>query len=221
MPEVAQQLAVPDPWQRAGVRRYGFHGLSYEHVVHSLGLRDAPGRVVVAHLGSGASLAALRDGRSVDTTMGLTPAGGLVMSGRSGDLDPGVLTWALRTGIASDADDLDARLDRDAGLRGLSGATGDMRELLAARARGDARAALAIAVFVRSVRKHVGALTAALGGLDRLVFTGGIGEHSAPIRTEVVDGLGHLGPPPVDVVPTDEESVIARHAAAVVLGDAG
>lgn len=217
LPEVAQQLAVPTAWTSGGVRRYGFHGLSYQHVVDSLDLRAGSGRVVVAHLGSGVSLAALGDGCPVDTTMGLTPAGGAVMAGRSGDLDPGVLTWALRTGAVADADALDTMLDRDSGLRGVSGTTGDMRELLAARARGDERATLAVAVFVHSVRKHVGALTTTLGGIDRLVFTGGIGEHSDEIRTEVTAGLAHLGPPPVSVVPTDEEAVIAREAAEVLL----
>jgi len=153
--------------------------------------------------------------------MGLTPAGGVVMAGRSGDLDPGVLTWALRTGAAPDADTLDAMLDRDSGLRGTSGTTGDMRELLAARERGDGRATLAIALFVHSVRKHVGALTATLGGLERLVFTGGIGEHSEEIRGEITAGLVHLGPPTVTIVPTDEESVIAREAAEVLRAHAG
>ena len=217
LPEVAQRLPVPAAWAGAGVCKYGFHGLSYEHVVEALGLRDGDERVVVAHLGSGASLAALRAGAPVDTTMGLTPAGGLVMASRSGDLDPGVLTWALRTGAATDADALDAVLDRESGLRGLSGTTGDMRALLDARDAGDPAATLAVAAFVRSVQQHVAALTISLGGLDRLVFTGGIGEHSEAIRTEVVAGLSPLGRFAVEIVPADEESVIARQAASLVL----
>lgn len=234
LPDVAQRLAVPEDWWRAGARRYGFHGLSYEHVLETLGPEDRRGRAVLAHLGSGASLAAVLDGRSRDTTMGLTPTGGLVMATRSGDLDPGVAAWALRTGSARDPETLEQLLDRDSGLRGISTTTGDMRILLDARAH-DPRAALAVEVFVHELRKHVGAMAAVLGGMDLLVFSGGIGERSATIRAEVAAGLGHLGVEldaeanaagrpmisapgsrcRVRVVPADEEQVIARHTRAV------
>jgi acetate kinase len=233
MPAAARRLPIPARFDAAGVRRYGFHGLSYEYVVGSLGAA-ARGRAVVAHLGSGASMAAIREGASVDTTMGFTPAGGLVMSSRSGDLDPGVLVHLLRT-EEHDADDLERIVERESGLTGVSGRTGDMRELLECRG-DDADAALAVDMFCTRVRMQVGAYAALLGGIDNLVFTGGIGERSAPVRTEICAGLEHLGVEidearnrddaavvspdgascVVRVVPTDEELVIARHAARLV-----
>ncbi len=190
MPEAAQRYPLPDDLWRDGVRRYGFHGLSYEYVVDELGQR-ATGRVVVAHLGSGASLAAIGDRAPVDTTMGFTPTGGIPMGTRSGDLDPGVLIHLLRRGDLG-ADDLDRLVNRDAGLKGLSGTTSDMKALLDARP-SDPRAALAVEIFCRRVRATIGSYAALLGGLDVLVFTGGIGENAAEIRAEVCDGLGHLG----------------------------
>jgi acetate kinase len=246
LPEVAQRLPVPRAWRDAGVRRYGFHGLSYQHLIEVLGLGPGSGSAVLAHLGSGASLAAVADGRPVDTTMGLTPTGGLVMATRSGDLDPGVAAWALRTGQVGDGDELARALDHQAGLAGLASAAhadGDLRRLLAARAQ-DPEAALAVAVLVASVRKHVGAMAAALGGIELLVFTGGVGERSAEVRAEVCDGLGHLGVAidpeanrtvagalttisapgsrcTVLVVPADEERVIARLARGALDGRRG
>ena len=226
LPEIARRLPLPGRYHERGVRRYGFHGLSYEYIVRRLGER-ARGRLVVAHLGNGASLAALRDGRSVDTTMGLTPTGGVMMATRSGDLDPGVLLYLLRE-EKLEPDALEELLDARAGLLGVSGRSGDMAELLAA---SDPAARLAVALFCYQVRKAVGSLAAALGGLDRLVFTGGIGEHAAPVRARVCEGLAHLGIAldaaanergaerisaanstcPVEVIPTDEDAMIARH----------
>lgn len=227
MPEAARRFPLPDELARAGVRRYGFHGLSYEYV---LAARPelARGRTVIAHLGNGASLAAVLDGRPADTTMGFSPLGGLMMGTRSGDLDPGVPIYLMRE-MGHTPESLERLLGRESGLRGVSGATGDMRLLLERRA-ADPAAALAIEMFCLSVRKGIGAMAAALGGLDALVFTGGIGERAAPVRAEVCGGLGHLGvaidpvanaehremisPPGVRaavlVIPTDEEHVIAR-----------
>ena len=230
LPAVAQRLPIPKSFTERGLRRYGFHGLSCEYIVSALG-DDARGRVVVAHLGSGASLAALRDGRSVDTTMGLTPMGGVVMGTRTGDLDPGVLLFLMREGL--DAQALETLIDKESGLRGVSGTTSDMKRLLAVRAT-DADADLAVTLFCSHVRKAIGALTTTLGGLDRLVFTGGIGERAPTVRAEIARGLEHLGVDldqgrndrtegvisaaqsacDVRVIPTDEESVIARHTRA-------
>lgn len=189
MPEVAQRFALPEWAWDAGIRRFGFHGLSYEHVVDVLG--PDCGRVVIAHLGNGASMAAVRNGAPVDTTMAFTPAAGLVMGTRSGDLDPGVIVHLLRE-HGMDADAVDRLVNQQSGLLGISGATADMRELL--RTRGtDPAAARAVAMFCRSARKAIGALTAVLGGIDQLVFTGGIGERAAAVRAEICNGLSHLG----------------------------
>jgi acetate kinase len=239
MPEAAWRLALPRELAGIGMRRYGFHGLSYEYLVGSVGA-EVLGRAVLAHLGSGASMVAVRDGQSVDTTMGMTPTGGLPMGTRSGDLDPGALVHLLRA-RELDADGLERLLDRESGLRGLSGSTGDMRELLTARTAGDAVAGLAVEVFVTRVRMQIGAYAALLGGLDSVVFAGGIGERAAPVRAEACEGLGHLGiridrdrnaaheaiisvddsPVTVRVVRTDEDVVIARHVRAVLARAAG
>ena len=233
MPELAQRLPLPDALWDAGVRRYGFHGLSYEYVVGALGAAQL-GRAVIAHLGNGASMVAVDDGRSVDTTMGFTPAGGLIMSSRAGDLDPGVPVYLLRE-QGYDADRLVQLVDREAGLTALSGGTSDMRSLLEQQER-DARAALAVDAFCYQARKHVGALAAVLGGLDTLVFTGGIGEQAAPVRAGICRGLEHMGVQldlaandahapvisapgsecVVRVVRTDEDLVIARQTREVV-----
>ena len=190
MPEVAQRLPLPEDLWRDGVRRYGFHGLSYEHVLATVaGARR--GRVVIAHLGNGASMAAVRDGAPVDTTMGLTPAGGIMMGTRPGDLDPGVAVHLLRE-RGLDADGLERLVTRESGLLGVSGLSPDMRTLLEARG-SDTCADLAVSMFCYRARKEVGALAAALGGLDLLVFTGGIGERAAPVRAEICAGLAHLG----------------------------
>ncbi len=212
MPEVAQRLPLPPELWAEGVRRYGFHGLSYEHVVRAVGAQRL-GRAVLAHLGSGSSLCAVRDGRSLDTTMGFTPDGGVPMGTRSGDLDPGVLLHLLRGGRSLEA--VRALVETRGGLAGLSGGEADMRALLA---RDDVDARRAVEGYCRAVAKAVGALVTVLGGLDTLVFTGGIGQHAAPVRTGVLDRLAHLGVPErvrVLVVPADEESVLARQALAV------
>jgi acetate kinase len=212
MPESSLMYALPEEIRNRGVQRYGFHGLSYESIVHRLGAK-IPARVVCAHLGSGASLAALRDGRSVDTSMGLTPTGGVPMATRVGDLDPGVVIFLLRSGVS--ADELETMLNRKSGLGAIAGES-DMRELLA---RGDREAALAVEMFVSAVRKFIGAYAAELGGLDLLVFTGGIGEHSEAVRARICEGLDFLGIrsagdgtlSKVVVMTSEEEVQIARH----------
>jgi acetate kinase len=229
LPEAAARFALPSDLFLEGVRRYGFHGLSYESIVRRLS-KNLPGRLVIAHLGSGASLAAVENGLSVDTTMGLTPTGGIPMGTRSGDLDPGVLLHLMRTRqMAVDA--LEDLLNHDSGLIGLSGNTSDMRDLQASADGGSASARLAIEVFCRSIRKTIAAFSAVLQGLDMLVFTGGIGEHSAKVRSSVCNGLDFLGIQldqdrnerhattvssdtskcPVAVIPSEEDSQIARH----------
>jgi acetate kinase len=238
MPEVARLVPVAQRFRDQGVERYGFHGLSYTFLVGELrrvaGEAAARGRVVIAHLGSGASLVALREGRSVDTTMGFTPNSGIPMGTRSGELDPGVVLYLLRAG-GLDADALERTLNRESGLKGLSGSSSDMRDLLA-REANDERAAAAVGVFCYRTRQAVGALAATLGGLETLVFSGGIGERAAPVRARIAEGLGHLGvhvdgarndrhqavisfegsPCTVRVIPTDEQAVIARETRQVV-----
>jgi acetate kinase len=191
MPMVAQRFPLPRELWQEGVRRFGFHGLSFESIVRELGPAGARGRLIVAHLGSGASLAAIADGKPVDTTMGLTPLGGLMMGTRPGDLDPGALLYLLRSRRFS-LDDLDRVLSERSGLLGVSGTSADMRTLLASRA-GDTAAAEAIELFVYCARKAIGAFTACLGGLDTLVFTGGVGEHAAAVRWEIARDLAYLG----------------------------
>jgi acetate kinase len=191
LPEAAARFALPSDLFLEGVRRYGFHGLSYASIVRQLS-NELPPRVVIAHLGNGASLAAVEHGLSVDTTMGLTPTGGIPMGTRTGDLDPGVLLHLMRIKqMAVDA--LEDLLNHDSGLVGLSGHTSDMRDLQASADRGSAPARLAIEVFCRSIRKTIAAFAAVLQGLDLLVFTGGIGEHSAKVRSSACDGLDFLG----------------------------
>ena len=195
LPAAARTLPLPRRYAAAGMRRYGFHGLSYTHLLAELGRlagRDvARGRVVLAHLGSGASMAAVTDGRCVDTTMGFTPAGGLVMGTRTGDLDPGVLIHLARSEAMS-ADALDRLVNRESGLLGLSETSSDVRDLLA-REAGDPRAAEALGVYCYQARKWVGALAAALGGLDVLVFAGGVGENAPQVRGRICEGLAFLG----------------------------
>jgi acetate kinase len=233
MPAVSQRLPLPRAAWNRGIRRYGFHGLSYEYVVAAVGA-DTLGRAVVAHLGNGCSMTAIRDGESVDTTMGFTPSGGIMMGTRTGDLDPGVLVHLLTHG-GYDAASLERLVDDESGLLGVSGTSPDMETLLRLRP-DDAAATDAVELFCHQVRKQVGAFAAVLGGLDTLVFTGGIGEHAAPVRAEVCRGLEHLGVRvdaernarhaaivsaeggacTVRVVPTDEALVIARHTRAVL-----
>ena len=228
LPEVARRLPLPQQLCDQGVRRFGFHGLSYESVVSTLGAGQL-GSAVIAHLGNGASLAAVRAGRPIETTMAFTPASGVMMGTRTGDVDPGVVFFLLARGASPG--EVERIVSRESGLLGVSGRSSDMRELLAAR-QGDPRAALAVEMFCWSCRKAVGALAAALGGLETLVFTGGIGENAAPVRAEICAGLAHLGVTldaaaneagaarisaagsrcAVRVVHTDEDLVIARHA---------
>ncbi len=196
MPPEASTYALPDAWRDLGLRRFGFHGLSHAWAsrrAHAL-LGRPPGslRLVTAHLGSGASLAAVAGDRSVDTTMGFTPLEGLVMATRSGSVDPGVLIWVLRHRQLT-VDDLEDALDRHSGLLGLSGVSADLRQVLAAADGGNERAEMAFGVYVHRLRAEVAAMVAALGGLDGLVFTGGAGEGSARLRREACAGLGFLG----------------------------
>jgi len=236
IPEVGSRFALPRPLFDEGIHRYGFHGLSYESIVRQLGA-DLPSRTVIAHLGNGASLAAVKDGRSVDTSMGLTPTGGIPMATRSGDLDPGVLLYLLRV-KKMNADSLEHMLNRESGLTGISAGKSDMRDLESALAGGDQKAQIAMEVFCTGVRKVVAAYAAVLGGLDMLVFSGGIGEHSAPVRSGVCNGLGFLGVSIDDagnqsnadtistkgskvrvrVVPSQEDLQIARHSRALLRG---
>ena len=190
LPEVARVLPIARELLSDGMQRYGFHGLSLESIVRQLG--DAlPQRLVIAHLGNGASITALKAGLSIDTSMGLTPSGGVIMGTRSGDLDPGVLVYLLRE-KKFDAAGLEALVDQRSGLLGISGVSGDMRRLHeAAASNRDAR--LAIEMFCYSVRKQVAAMIAVLGGVDMLVFTGGIGENDAQVRTEICAGLSWIG----------------------------
>ena len=190
MPERAERLPLPRNLWDEGVRRYGFHGISYEYILHAL-VPDVPPRLIIAHLGNGASMAAVAKGRPLDTTMGFTPAGGFMMGTRPGDLDPGVILFLLEQ-KGYDAARLGELVNQESGLLGVSGVSSDVKTLLDARAT-NADAAMAIEMFCYQIRKSIGALAAALGGLDMLVFTGGIGEHAAAIRAEVCHGLAHLG----------------------------
>jgi acetate kinase len=233
MPDVARVLAIPKSLQQEGIQRYGFHGLSLESIMQQLD-GNLPKRVVVAHLGNGASVSAIRDGKSIDTSMGLTPTGGAMMGTRSGDLDPGVLIYLMRE-KQFDARMLSAMVDHRSGMLGVSGISSDMRRLHdAAPANADAR--LAIEMFCYSVRKQVAAMIAVLDGVDLLVFTGGIGENDAQVRAAICRGLSFAGvsldenrnriaPGPVSnatsrcavhVLPSQEDRQIARHTAALV-----
>lgn len=195
LPRVAQQLPIPCRYEAQGVRRYGFHGLSYAFLMEELarvaGTQAAQGRVILAHLGNGASLAAVRDGKSVDTSMGFTPAAGVPMSTRSGDLDPG-LTWYLARTEKMNAQQFNEMVNSRSGLLGVSETSSDMRDLLE-RETQDVRAAEAVALFCYQIRKWIGAFAAALGGLDTLVFAGGIGENAPLVRARICAELGFLG----------------------------
>ncbi len=195
LPRVARLLPIPRRYEAQGVRRYGFHGLSYSFLMGELarlaGAEAAQGRVILAHLGNGASLAAVRDGKPVDTSMGFTPTAGVPMSTRSGDLDPG-LVWYLARSEKMSAKQFNEMVNFQSGLLGISETSSDMRDLMECEAQ-DVRAAEAVALFCYQVKKWVGAFAAALGGLDTLVFAGGIGENAAIVRTRICDGLGFLG----------------------------
>jgi acetate kinase len=191
LPASAARFALPENLFEEGIRRYGFHGLSYESILQALA-KKPPRRLVIAHLGNGASLAAIKDSQSVDTTMGLTPTGGIPMSTRSGDLDPGVVLYLLRNKHMN-TEAIETLLNGHAGLAGLSGGIADMRELETAAERGDSGARLAIQVFSSSIRKTIGAFAATLGGLDLLIFTGGIGENDVRLRAAVCAELDFFG----------------------------
>ena len=210
IPEVAAHLPLPQRYFDAGVRRYGFHGISYESLVHHFGAK-LPKRAIFAHLGNGASLCAVRDGKSIDTTMGLTPTGGIPMGTRSGDLDPGVVLYLLRN-EKLDANGLEDLVNHQSGLLALSGGESDVKALQERAAEGDSAARLALDVFAVAVRKQVGAYVALLEGVDLLVFTGGIGEHSDSIRSAVTEGLEALGitAEKIEVVVAEEEVQMAR-----------
>lgn len=233
MPQVARLYALPRYLLNEGVLRYGFHGLSYEYIVNELSkVADrevADGRIIVAHLGHGASMAAIYNGQGVDTTMGFTPTGGLAMSTRSGDLDPGVIHYLLvQKGL--NADKVNDLVNQEAGLLGVSGSSADMKDLLG-KEKKDPWAREAVELFCYQAKKFLGGLVAVLGGLDTLIFTGGIGENSPIIRLRICDGLGFLGihldpehnrtnapvissddsPCTVRVIRTNEELMIARH----------
>jgi acetate kinase len=211
-PELNRRFALPQALFDAGVRRYGFHGLSYESIVAQLRAGDpaaAQGRVVVAHLGNGASMCAMRDGRSVATTMSFSPLDGLPMGTRCGRLDAAVVLHLLGPGGRS-ADEVAQLLFRESGLLGLSGVSSDMRALEASDEPG---AALAIEYFVEHVVRELAGMAAALRGIDTLVFTGGIGENARALRERIVREARWIGPFDVRVLRTDEESVIARHTA--------
>jgi acetate kinase len=211
IPETACRFALPQRYFDAGIRRYGFHGISYESLVHHFGA-TLPKRAIFAHLGNGSSLCALLNGASVDTTMGLTPTGGIPMATRSGDLDPGVLLYLLRN-EKLEADKLEDLLNHESGLFALSSGEGDVKALEERARSNDPKARLALDVFAISVRKTIGAYLALLGGVDLLVFTGGIGEHSDHVRSSATQGLESLGltADKVQIVPTQEERQIARH----------
>jgi acetate kinase len=232
MPRVARMLPLPRRLEAKGVRRYGFHGLSYSFLMEELrrvaGAPASRGRVILAHLGNGASMAAVWRGRSMDTTMGFTPAAGLVMSTRSGDIDPGIVGFLART-EGMTAPEFQKMVNRDSGLLGVSETSSDMRDLLGRESR-DIRAAEAVALFCYEAKKWIGAYAGALGGLDTLVFSGGIGENSPAVRARICRGLGFLGVAldakrnaanapvisrsagrvAVRVIRTDEELMIAR-----------
>jgi acetate kinase len=238
MSRVASLLPIPRRYDAVGVRRYGFHGLSYEFLMDELNRLGDPaaakGRVILAHLGNGASLAAVRDGKCIDTSMGFTPTAGLVMSSRSGDLDPGLVSYLARTEQMS-ATQFQEMVNHASGLLGVSEISSDLRDLIAQES-DDIRAAEAVALFCYQAKKWTGSFAAALGGLDTLVFAGGIGENASLIRERICDGLGFLGIElnqnrnttnaplistdggrvKVRVIRTDEELMIARSATRVL-----
>lgn len=238
MPAVARLLAIPRRYERLGLQRYGFHGLSYAFLMKELANvgkpGEADGRVILAHLGNGASMAAVHHGKAVDTTMGFTPTSGLPMSRRSGDLDPGLVSYLARTEGMS-VDRFHRMINTESGLLGVSETSSDMRDLLKEE-RSDTRAAEAVALFCYHAKRAIGSLAAALGGLDTLVFSAGIGEHSPIVRARICEGLEFLGivvdparneageavisredgRVTVRVIPTDEEREIAGSVAEII-----
>jgi len=195
MPRVAKLLPIPRRFDAKGIRRYGFHGLSYAYIIEELtrvaGTKAVQGRVILAHLGNGASMVAVHEGKSIDTSMGFTPAGGLTMGTRPGDLDPGVVWYMMQSGNLNPKQ-FNNLINHESGLLGISETSSDMQDLLS-RESGDVRAAEAVALFCYQAKKWIGAFAAALGGLDTLVFAGGIGENCPVVRTRICEGLGFLG----------------------------
>jgi acetate kinase len=237
MPEVVTHMPIPERYSAMGVRRYGAHGISYESIVHQL-QPNVPAKLIVAHLGNGASISAIRDGKCLDTSMGLTPTGGIISGTRTGDIDPGVLLFILRkiaetaTSASDAADQLEVVASKKAGLLGVSNLSNDMRDLRTAINEGNAKAKLAVDKFTWSIAKWIGSYVAELNGLDMLVFTGGIGENDINARAEICAGLGALGivldparnnvrgeavisaensPVTVRVIPPAEDLIIVNH----------
>ncbi len=245
MPEVSTHMPIPTEFSAMGVRRVGFHGISYESIVHQL-QPNVPGRLIVAHLGNGASIAAIRNGQCVDTSMGLTPTGGIISGTRTGDIDPGVLLFMLRKvgdtamSVAEAADRLEAMVNKRAGLLGVSELSNDMRVMRSTINAGNPTARLAVDTFNRAIVKGIGSYFAELGGLDMLVFTGGIGENDIDVRGEICAGLGALGvvldpvqnkvrgeavisaegsPVIVRVIPPAEDLIIVNHVASLLAAE--
>jgi len=239
MPEVVTRMPIPDEYAAMGVRRYGYHGISYESIIYQLG-SDVPEKLIVAHLGNGASISAIRKGECLDTSMGLTPTGGIISGSRTGDIDPGVVIFILKkiaesTPSAADAaDKLETVVSKKSGLVGVSGLSNDMRDLREAIKNGNTQARLAVDKFTWTIAKWIGSYYAELGGLDMLVFTGGIGENDIASRAEICKGLGALGivldpqkndvrgeavisadssPVQVRVIPPAEDLMIVNHVA--------
>ena len=218
LPQVARLLPIPRRYEAVGIRRYGFHGLSYAYLMRELRRRapaEAQGRVILAHLGNGASMAAVRGGKSIDTSMGFTPTAGLPMSTRSGDLDPGLLSYLSRT-EGMTVEQFHTMVNRQSGLLGLSETSSDIRDLLACE-DSDVRAAEAVALFCYQAKKWIGSFAAALGGLDSLVFSGGIGEHSAVIRARICQGLEFLGVTLDEVGNSTNAAIISREGSRVTV----
>src|SRR5579863_4677522 len=247
MPEVAKHMPIPEEYSAMGVRRYGAHGISYESIVYQLE-PNVPEKLIVAHLGNGSSMSAIRNGRCIDTSMGLTPTGGIISGTRTGDVDPGLLLFILRkiaetVGSSTEAaDQLEEVANKRAGLLGVSGLSNDMRVLRAAVIAGNEKARLAVDKFTWTIVKSIGSYFAELGGLDMLVFTGGIGENDIATRAEVCAGLGALGieldparnhirgkgiisakssPVRVCVIPPAEDLIIVNHVVRILTEDAG
>jgi acetate kinase len=234
LPEVAAHYPLPTTYWEQGVMRYGFHGISCESIIATFN-NDLPRRVIIAHLGGGASLTAVLDGKSIDTSMGLTPTGGIPMGTRSGDLDPGVVLWLLRTGKS--VDEVEWLLNHQCGLSGLTDGESDMRAITSAKESGDLKANLALDIFARAIAKTIVTYIVSLQGLDALIFSGGIGENSAEVRAQVCrqllpfaiqldrkkneEGTGLLSTPAssaqIRVVATDEDGQIARHTRSMLL----
>lgn len=213
LPDVSRTYALPAAIRELGVERYGFHGLALESIIAQL--NPVLDKLVVAHLGNGSSITAIRGGESIDTTMGLTPTGGVMMGTRCGDLDPGAVIYIMRHGYAT-PQELETLFDRRSGLLGVSGRTSNVRDLMKTRGE-DKRVNLALTMFCYQVRKAVAGMAAALGGLDALVFTGGIGEHSDELRGEIYSGLEFLGAIRVMILPAQEDMQMAKITAKLLV----